>query len=36
MEIVPINDQEVRISMGRNGLTGITSCSASVPAYYKK
>ncbi|MBS1938156.1 MAG: hypothetical protein JSS84_10155, partial [Bacteroidetes bacterium] len=22
-----INDQEVRLSMGRNGLTGITSCT---------
>lgn len=32
--IKPINDQEVRISMGRNGVTGITSCTASVPAYY--
>lgn len=32
--IKPINDQEVRISMGRNGVSGITSCTASVPAYY--
>jgi hypothetical protein len=24
----PINEQRVRISMGRNGFTGITSCSA--------
>lgn len=34
-EIKPITDQEVKISMGRNGLSGITSCSASVPVYYK-
>lgn len=34
-EIRAINDQEVRISMGRNGLTGITSCTASAPAYYQ-
>ncbi|WP_395644184.1 hypothetical protein [Rudaea sp.] len=27
-----INDQEVRLSMGRNGLTGITSCTAQAPA----
>lgn len=26
--IQPINEQRIRISMGRNGLTGITSCSA--------
>lgn len=27
-EIEPINEQRIRISMGRNGLTGITSCQA--------
>lgn len=27
-KIRQINEQRVRISMGRNGLTGITSCSA--------
>jgi len=27
-KIQPINEQRIRISMGRNGLTGITSCSA--------
>lgn len=26
--IQPINEQRIRISMGRNGFTGITSCSA--------
>lgn len=27
-KIKPINEQRIRISMGRNGLTGITSCKA--------
>ena len=31
-----INDQEVRVSMGRNGFSGITSCTANVPVYYKR
>jgi len=26
--IDPMNEQRIRISMGRNGLTGITSCQA--------
>lgn len=26
--IQPINDQKIRISMGRNGLSGMTSCQA--------
>ena len=26
--IEPINEQRIRISMGRNGLSGITSCQA--------
>jgi hypothetical protein len=30
-KIAPINEQRIRLSMGRNGLTGITSCSAQVP-----
>lgn len=29
-----INEQEIRISSGRNGLTGITSCQASVPVFF--
>lgn len=33
-EIEPINEQRIRISIGRNGLTGVTSCSASVPVKY--
>lgn len=27
-KIQPLNEQRIRISMGRNGLSGITSCSA--------
>ncbi|EKO3833989.1 hypothetical protein NTH52_005016 [Vibrio harveyi] len=27
-EIEPLNEQRIRISMGRNGLTGVTSCQA--------
>jgi len=33
-EIAPINPQRIKISMGRNGLTGITSCAANAPAEY--
>ena len=29
--IKPIDEQRVRISLGRNGLTGMTSCSATAP-----
>lgn len=28
VEIKPIDEQKIRISMGRNGLSGITSCQA--------
>lgn len=35
-EIVPINEQRIRISMGRNGLSGITSCQAFAIAEWKK
>lgn len=34
-EITPINEQRIRLSMGRNGLTGITSCSAFTTAKWK-
>jgi len=34
-EIEQINEQAIRLSMGRNGLSGITSCSASAPANWK-
>jgi len=27
-KIQPLNEQRIRISMGRNGMSGITSCSA--------
>lgn len=27
-EIIPVNEQRIRISMGRNGFSGITSCQA--------
>jgi hypothetical protein len=27
-KIQPVNEQRIKISMGRNGMTGITSCSA--------
>jgi hypothetical protein len=30
-KIQPLNEQRIRLSMGRNGVTGITSCSATVP-----
>jgi len=34
--IDPVNDQRIRISMGRNGLSGITSCQAYVVVTWKK
>ena len=34
-EIEQINEQAIRLSMGRNGLTGITSCRATAPAKWK-
>ncbi|WP_341325884.1 hypothetical protein [Methylotuvimicrobium sp. KM2] len=35
-EIEPVNEQRIRISMGRNGVTGITSCRAFVPVRWKQ
>ncbi len=32
--IVPINEQNIRISTGRNGLIGITSCTAGAAVYW--
>ena len=32
----PINEQLIRLSFGRNGVTGITSCAAGVAAQYAK
>lgn len=34
-KIDPVNEQRIRISMGRNGLTGITSCEASALAAWR-
>ena len=33
--IEPVNDQRIKISTGRNGLSGITSCSASAVVNFK-
>lgn len=33
--IEQINEQRIRVSSGRNGLTGITSCSATTSAKFK-
>lgn len=35
VEIKPINEQRIKISMGRNGVSGITSCQASALAELK-
>ena len=35
-KIHPLNEQRIRISMGRNGLTGVTSCSAMAVAEWEK
>lgn len=35
-KIEPINEQRIRLSMGRNGFTGITSCEASAPIAWAK
>jgi hypothetical protein len=35
-KIQNINEQRIRLSMGRNGLSGITSCSASAPVEFAK
>jgi len=36
MKIQPINEQRIRLSIGRNGFNGITSCSANVLAQWQK
>jgi hypothetical protein len=33
-KIQPVNEQRIRLSMGRNGLTGFTTCEASVPVFW--
>ena len=35
-EIEPINEQRIRVSMGRNGLSAITSCQANATAKWKQ
>jgi len=34
-DILPVNEQRIKISIGRNGLSGITSCSAAAPVEWK-
>ncbi|MEJ6079781.1 hypothetical protein MT391_14750 [Vibrio sp. 1-Bac 57] len=34
-EIQPMNEQRIRISMGRNGFSGITSCQADAVVKWK-
>jgi hypothetical protein len=34
-EIEPVNEQRIRVSMGRNGLSGITSCQANAIVKWK-
>ncbi len=34
-DIEPINEQRIRISMGRNGVSGITSCQANAIVKWK-
>jgi hypothetical protein len=34
-KIEPVNEQRVRMSMGRNGISGTTSWSGSVRVFYK-
>ena len=35
-EIEPINEQTIRVSTGRNGLLGLTSCRAFAEAQWKR
>lgn len=35
-KIEPVNEQQIRVSAGRNGLSGITSCQAYAPVKWKK
>jgi len=35
-QIHPVNEQRIKLSMGRNGFSGITSCSASAPVEWKQ
>lgn len=35
-KIEPVNEQRMRVTMSRNGLTGMTSCEASVPVVWAR
>lgn len=35
-KIEPINEQRIKMSMGRNGISGITSWTGTVKAFYKR
>ena len=35
-KIEPVNEQRTRISMGRNGLTGVTSCQATAIVEWRR
>jgi hypothetical protein len=35
VKIKPINEQRIKMSMGRNGFSGITSWTGAVKAFYK-
>lgn len=35
-KIEPVAEERIRISMGRNGTTGMTSCDASVPVVWTR
>lgn len=35
-KIEPVNEQRIKLSMGRNGFSGITSCEASAPVTWAK
>lgn len=34
-KIKPVNEQRIKMSFGRNGVTGITSCSATAPVEWR-
>lgn len=34
-QIAPLDEQRIQLSMGRNGFTGITSCSATAVAVWR-
>lgn len=34
-QIQPVDEQRINISLGRNGISGVTSCSATAPVTWK-